>query len=193
MNTNYYEEVKKFIDKEFEEAGRPGHLKHLERTVYWVKKLEEDPSEAILIAAYSHDADHAKRWKNSDPYEPHEVKKKDFTDRVKLREHQERGAEIVKNFLEEKEAPNNLIKKVGKLISRDEFGGNREQDVVKDADSLSFLENNVENFLDYSGNKFRKKDIEEKFDWMYNRISSEEAKEIAKPWYIEAKKNLEKQ
>ena len=38
---------------------------------------------------------------------------------------------------------------------------------------------------------FGKEKIQQKFDWMYTRISSEKAKQIVKPWYEKAIKELE--
>ncbi len=187
----YFEKVKEFIEGEFEAADRPDHLTHLERTVHWVKEMENDPAETLLIAAYAHDTDHAERWQSQEEDPNPEVEETDFTDEERLERHQKRGAEIVGDFLEQEGAPQELVSRVRELISKHEFGGDHEQNILKDADSLSFFENNTEGFLDATGKKFRKQDVQEKFDWMFNRISSEEAQNTAREWYEDAVERLE--
>ena len=77
------------------------------------------------------------------------------------------------------------------LISRHEEGGNEDQNLLKDADSVSFFENNLSIF-------FRKAEVEgkdkikHKFNWMYNRITSVKAKQYAKRDYEKALKELDK-
>ena len=56
---------------------------------------------------------------------------------------------------------------------------------------VSFFENNVQFFLPNKVEEFGKEKVKQKFDWMYNRISSEKAKQIVKAWYEKAIKDLE--
>ena len=66
-----------------------------------------------------------------------------------------------------------------------EEGGNEEADLIKDADSISYLENNAIKHIKLIG-KLSKDRIKNKVDWMYNRISSKKAKSLAEPFYKEA-------
>ena len=98
----------------------------------------------------------------------------------------------MRKFLTEKWASEELIAKVVHLISRHEEGGDEAQNALMDADSVSFFETNVENFV-------RKKVLTEwyekvklKIEWMYNRISSEVAREQAKKNYEYWMSELEK-
>ncbi|MBU0569432.1 DUF4202 domain-containing protein [Patescibacteria group bacterium] len=170
--------VKKFVDESF---GRKSP--HFERTVYWVKKLKPDADEALLVAAYAHDIERAFQKKT--------VKFKSFLDKEKLKQHQEKGAEITASFLEKEGADDDLIERVKMLISKHEFGGNKDQDLLKDADSISFLENNTDYFVNELAKKTGKSKVKEKFDWMFERISSDKAKRIAKPMYLKAVRLLE--
>jgi len=77
------------------------------------------------------------------------------------------------------------------LISKHEEGGNDDQNLLKDADSISFFENNVPLFLTKHVSEVGKEKVKEKFDWMFNRITSEKAKQIARQWYEEAIKKLD--
>jgi hypothetical protein len=77
------------------------------------------------------------------------------------------------------------------LVSKHEVGGNQDQNLLKDADSISFLENNVDNFVSKKVSETGKDKVRDKFDWMYNRITSETARQIARPWYEAAIKKLD--
>ena len=71
------------------------------------------------------------------------------------------------------------------------MGGDADQDLIKDADSLSFLENNVDPFIRYKIHEFGFDDVKKKFEWMFNRITSEKARELALPFYKDAMKKSE--
>ena len=182
---NYFDLVKKFIA----DVSRPDQFRHFERTVYWAKELKPDADEALLIAAISHDAERVLAKENRPP-----KIEEDFSESLKgeiyLKWHQEKGAELVGNFLEENGAPDETIKKVKHLILKHEVGGDNEQNILKDADSLSFFENNVERFLTKISEMGNEK-IRQKFDWMFGRITSEKARQIARPWYEVAIEKLE--
>lgn len=175
----YFSKVKKFVDESFSDKH---HLKHFERTVYWVKKLHPDANEAILIAAYAHDIERAFRKKNDNI---------NLTGKKKMQFHQKEGAEIIACFLEDEGAEKKLIKAVKSLILKHEEGGGRGQDILKDADSISFFETNVDFFVNELIKKTGRGAIKEKFDWMFARISSIKAKRIAKPMYEKAMIQLE--
>lgn len=177
-----FEKVRKFVDKSYN-----GKTVHFERTVYWIRQLKPKADGALLIAGLAHDIERAFRedWMWELPV------KRGFRDSVFLRHHQERGAKIIGEFLKKEGADRRLIERVKMLVSRHEEGGNDDQNVLKDADSISMLENNVKNFIKRYVPAMGKEIAEEKFDWMYNRITSKKAKRIAKPWYEKAIKKLE--
>jgi len=103
-------------------------------------------------------------------------------DQNNLQIHQEKGAHILGEFLQKNGATNELINNVIHLISKHEVGGDKNQNLLKDADSISFLENNADIFLSRF-DRLGYANIKEKFDWMYERISDLKAKEIARPMY----------
>ncbi len=188
MNQELYKKVEQFVIDSFNktdffnEANKISQIKHFIRTVHWVKELRPDADEALLISAVAHDIERAFRKK--DVLEKKKSAK--FSDLDWLRIHEERGAEIVSDFLKQQGADDEIIERVKMLVSRHEEGGNDDQNTLKDADSLSFFENNIPLFLTEVVGKVGKERVREKFDWMYNRITSEKAKQIALPWYKEA-------
>ena len=84
-----------------------------------------------------------------------------------------------------------LINEIMFLIKHHEEGGTPKTDLIKDADSLSYFEVNAEKHLNWLKIGVSKKQLREKMNWMFNRITSEKAKSIAKPMYKNAIKLLE--
>jgi len=176
-------EVRKWVKDNYSNAN------HLVRSAYWVKKLDPKADEAVIIAALTHDMERAFPG-------PDEVKfLTGYTDEEYLelcRKHSLRSAKIVEKFLKEKGAKRKLINKVKKLIEQHEFGGTYEQNLVKDADSISFLETNAPIFIGFIPEKRTKEEVRKKLEWMFSRISLPKAKKLAKPLYEKAIAELEK-
>ena len=182
--TNFYQEVEKFIKQE------TGGSRHLERTVFWLKKLCPEADEALLISAISHDAERIYRAKD---YDKVSGQAKGYQSAEHLSYHQETGAKIMAEFLQTKGAGKELIARVVHLISKHEVGGDDEQNLLKDADSLSFLENNIDIFLSEQIKKMGKAKVLTKFTWMFERITSPIAKDLARPYFEDAIRRLNNQ
>lgn len=176
MVSSVLDQVMKFVDDSYK-SKRP----HFERTVYWLKKLEPDADEALLVAAYAHDIERAFRLKK---------KLFKFDSAKKEREHQEKGGKIMRDFLISIGCDKKFSNRVRDLISHHEVGGNPDQDLLKDADSISFLEVSA---IRHAKKKWLSKgEILRKVVRMYTRITSETAREFAKPFYKRAREVLEK-
>lgn len=181
----FYNLVEKFVRDSFSKINKEYELPHFERTVYWIKTLKPDADEALLISAFAHDIERAHRQSDVADKKEQLKEKFIFNDPEYIGPHQERGAQIVKKFLKENNAGNPLVEKCGSLIARHEEGGSYEQNILKDADSISFFENNVGAILK-NVPKVGKESVRGKLSWMFNRITSERAKEICKEWYGES-------
>jgi hypothetical protein len=181
------EKVKKFVDESFRNKGKNHQMDHFLNTIDWLLEIKPDADEAMQIAAVAHDIERA--FRKSDVND--RKMEYGFTDSKFLEMHSERGAEIIGKFLEKNDANKEIIAKVKKLVSTHEVGGDEDQNFIKDADSLSFFEVNVKFFLTEKVKVNGKERVKEKFDWMYNRISSKKAKKLAKPMYENALKCLE--
>ncbi|NQV00491.1 MAG: DUF4202 family protein [Parcubacteria group bacterium] len=179
-----YQKSKQFVTDSFEKIGKD-QITHFERTVFWVKKLKPEADEALLIAAIAHDIERA--YSKPDILR---MRKKGLGNLDFRHLHQIRGAQIMGNFLEKERASQELIERVKMLIEKHEEGGNNDQNLLKDADSVSFFENNINIFLTEWVREIGKERVKEKFDWMYERITAEKAKVVVKDWYEKAKKDL---
>ncbi len=167
-----YTKTIEFVDKSFGGKQKP----HFTRTVYWIEKFVPNVTEAHRIAAYSHDIERAFR-------EEGKTVPEDYLDPEFLRNHQEKGASIMSDFLKEQGASEEIIDTVTHLIFKHEQGGDEEQNALMDADSVSFFETNAEMFVTTKAPIEGKEKVKEKLDWMLNRISSEEHKNLARENY----------
>ena len=185
----FYPRVEKYITEIFSKSPHFRDIKHFERTVYWLKQLRPDADEALYIAAFAHDTERAFRDKSAHPTAG--KSSKGFLDEDFMKHHQEKGAEVITKFLKEQGASPELVERVGMLISRHEVGGDEDQNLLKDADSISYFENQIDFFIAHKVSEVGKEKVRAKFHWMFERISSEQAKASAKPMYEIAIKRLE--
>jgi hypothetical protein len=160
---------------------------HYLRTVFWVKELYPEADEVLLVAAVAHDIERAFRDTSVDIVKN---SKDGFLDKEFLKLHQENGAEIIADFLIKKGASKEFAKKVSTFIAAHEVGGNKEQNILMDADSVSFFENNVGHFVEKDAIRVGKEKVKNKFNWMFERITSAKAKKIVRSWYEEGRRLL---
>ena len=179
MNKNsFLNKTIKYVDLLFNKKDL-----HFVRTLYWVLKLDPGVSEEVKIAAYAHDIERALFKYNIGAF---------LLDEEVLRNHQMNGAKAIYDFLLKEGASPAFSSRVKKLIEKHEIGGTYEQNLIKDADSISYFETNALKHVEWI-DKFSKEQIQAKLDWMYNRISFEKTKEIAKPFYEKSIKKLEEE
>jgi hypothetical protein len=186
----YYPKVKKFVKESFAKSGKFGdELRHFWRTAYWMKKLYPKADEAMLIAAVAHDLERAYRKVTPRGYIE---SKAGFIHRPTIMYHCRTGAKIVGDYLKEQGAPATMIRKVMMMIRGHEFGGNKWQNLLKDSDSISYFDGHYKKFLRKWIDVSSSDRVRKKFDWMYGRITSPQAKRFAKPMYKQSIKYLNK-
>jgi hypothetical protein len=188
MANPIYKQVELYVIDKFTQAGDGKGIRHFLRTVHWVKKLKPDADEALLIAAVAHDIERA--FRKHETYDKIKKSEKGFRSDEHLTHHQKEGARIISEYLEQIGADKKTIERVRMLVSMHEVGGNDDQNLLKDADSVSFFENNGGYFVAKRVEDTGKGKVKDKFDRMYNRMTSERAKALARQLYGEALKKL---
>ncbi len=161
-------------------------LNHLLITEEYVRFLykkitDKDASEELRIAALGHDIERA--FRDEKIYENMYKSEKGFLDIEFLKYHQKRSAEILSDFLRKNNYPEDKIKIIYKMVLNHEFGGDFDTNILKDADSISFFINNAEHFIKVKTKESSPDKVLSKLEWMYNRITSPEAKKIAYKFY----------
>lgn len=166
------------------------NAEHLRRTVYWLRVLDPDASRALLLAALTHDMERAVPGLDRIDYDARHGP----GDPVYNRHHAARSARIVSAWLRGQGAAEDLIAEVGRLIEAHEEGGWTEADLLQAADSLSFLEVNVDLLLSWlPTRKYHTGPIEarEKLDYSIERIQVPRARGLADPLYRRALERLD--
>jgi len=163
---------------------------HLIKAEEWLYRFAPDATEEIALATVTHDMERA----FPGPDSPEQDFSVGGVDPEYNRLHSERSALIVSTFLREHGASATLIDQVAALIKVHEDGGWAEADLVQAADSVSFLEVNVELFLEFINtpeNGWTPALVREKFAWMFERINIPEARKLAFPFYQNAIQRLD--
>lgn len=176
--------------REWVRAHYKQSAQHLVRAEEWLLILKPDASEELLLATLTHDMERAFPGPDSPTIDP----KRGVDDPVYNMAHSERSARIVSAYLQEQGATQESIAQVARFIRVHEYGGNDDENLVQAADSLSFLEVNVDSFLSWLNAGHSLWDAEAvsaKFTWMYERIQIPQARELARPMYEEAMLKLE--
>ena len=163
--------------------GRGEVMEHFEKTLSWLKQLNPQADEALQIAAYAHDIERAFRANQKASHK--------FPNEAELTKHQEQGAKMMYKYLLNNGADEKTAAKVKTLIEKHEISGTDDQNLLKDADSLSYFETSAYHHINAIKTKgFLKEDVKNKFDWMFDRISSAEAKKLSQPLYEKAINSL---
>lgn len=165
---------------------------HLLKAEEWLGRINPAASEAMLLATLTHDMERA----FPEPDSPRPDPSLGPDDPIYNNAHSERSARIVSDFLRAQHAPEDLIAEVANLIRVHEFGGWPDANWVQAADSLSFLDVNIDFFLDRINPSqplgWTPEWVHDKFDWMYNRIRIPTAHTLATPLYKVAMEKLQK-
>jgi hypothetical protein len=168
-------------------AHYPYNRDHLLRALEWVDRLNSSASDAVRVAALTHDMERA----FPGPDQPIALT---LGDPEYERAHAARSARIVSVWLREHGASDVFVSEVDRLIRAHETGGWPEADLVQAADSLSFLEMNVDLFLGFvRSERYTSSEVRRKFEHSYERIRIPAAKELAHPLMRRALDRLDAQ
>jgi len=153
----------------------PYNRHHLLKALEWLDRVAPDSLESVRLATLTHDMERAFPG-------PDQPVIKTLSDPEYERLHSLRSARIVGAWLREQHASEALVEHVEALIVAHEFGGWPEADLVQAADSLSFLETNIDLFLGFvRSGKHPAHEVRKKFNSMFGRIQIPRLKQLAQP------------
>jgi len=161
----------------------PYNRTHLLKSLEWLDRIAPEAREAVRIATLTHDMERAFGGPDAIPIV--------MNDRAYEKAHSDRSARIVGEWLRANGAPPDLVKDVEDLIRVHEWGGWPDADLVQAADSLSFLETNINLMIGFvKSGQYPLAAIASKIDEMYNRIQVAPAKVLAQPMWEQARMRL---
>ena len=161
----------------------PYNSTHLLKSLEWLDRIAPAASEAVRLATLTHDMERAFGGPDAIPIV--------MNDRAYEKAHSDRSARIVGEWLRSKGAAPELVREVEDLIRVHEWGGWPDADIVQAADSLSFLETNVDLMLSFAkSGKYTLAVVASKSEQMYERIQVPAARELARPMWEAAQARL---
>ena len=158
------------------------NAEHLRRTVDWLLVLDPGASEPLRLAALTHDME---RHFPGGPEQDLSIAPEAGLDY--RRDHADRSARIVVAWLRDEGADEATIAEVERLIRLHEAGGDPDANLLQAADSLSFLEVNID--IPYAWARRGDCDLDRaraQHTWMFERIQVPAARDLALPLYEEA-------
>lgn len=158
------------------------NAEHLRRTADWLLVLSPDAGETLHLAALTHDME---RHFPGGPKQDLSIAPDAATEY--RREHSARSARIVGAWLREEGAEAATVAEVERLIRLHEVGGDPDADLLQAADSLSFLEVNID--IPYAWARRGDCDLARaraQHTWMFERIQLPGARDLALPLFEEA-------
>ena len=108
--------VKLFVKENF----KPTSIPHFDRAIFWLKKLEPEVDESMLIAAYTHDIGRPFQKEKMDYF-----KHKSMNNPEYLKRHQKDSAKIIAGFLKKNDYPQEQIKRIHDIVLHHEEGGHQ--------------------------------------------------------------------
>lgn len=155
-----YDEIVGLLDL----ADLDREASHGINTLDWVLRINPDASLALQIAALGHDIERSVSPR---------YRREEFTDHAEYKKaHSERGAEILGGILNKHNLEQSVIEEAVELVKLHEVGGTEDADVLRDADSISFFDNNLEFYIGYKGLEEAKRQVEYKFGRCSSRAQS---------------------
>ncbi len=128
--------VKRRIEKVIQKSPVPEDPIHSKNTLEWLLKLKPDADEALRVAALGHDIERA--------IEERKVRRKDYKSYDEFKDaHALNSAKIMVEIMKECNISKKLADDVSYLVRHHESGGDKRMDVLRDADSISFLHVNL--------------------------------------------------
>lgn len=178
-----YKKTEQFIIDILEKAKNSNDIVHAKRVAYWVKKLNPKADEALLVAAIAHDIERAiyGDWK------------KGSDDPEVLRKHQDLSAMEIEKFLRGEKVDEKFITRVKHLVAHHEEGGDNDQNILCDADCLSFFEDkSLRRVRKWKEQGKTKAEMKQNMEHYFSRFISQKAKDIASKWYEESLREIER-
>ena len=148
---------------------------HMVNSLEWLDRIAPGSPESSRLATLTHDMERAfpgpdqPVWNGDEDYDYYVA-------------HSNRSARIVGEWLRSRNAGQGFIDEVESLIRVHEFGGWPEADKVQAADSVSFLDVNIDLFLGYAtSGRYRVDQVRAKFVYSHTRIRIPAVQRISAP------------
>jgi len=153
--------LKKKIEDIIKKSSVPEDPIHSKNTLKWVLKLKPNADEALKIAALGHDIERA--------IEKRKIKRRDYKTYDTFKDaHALNSAKIIAEIMKDCKINQELTDDVQFLVRQHERGGDNRINVLRDSDTISFFDVNLQFYFKRNDEKETKK----RWLWGYNKLSS---------------------
>lgn len=158
--SNYFFKAKENITRVINKSKTPEDPSHAENVLTWLLVLEPDADEVLQLSAFGHDIERAM---------PDRYTLKDFSSYEEYKSaHAKRSGQLVKNAIEEAGYAIEDGDRAAGLVEDAEFSSDDpEVQLICDADTISFFDNN----LAYYRKRYSSEDTKKKVVFMYERAT----------------------
>ena len=151
--------LKKKIEDIIKKSSVPEDPIHSKNTLKWLLKLKPNADEALKIAALGHDIERA--------IEERKIKRSDYKTYDMFKDaHALNSAKIIGEIMKDCKINQELIDDVYFLVRHHERGGDNTVNVLRDADTISFFDVNLQFYFKRNDEKETKK----RWLWGYNKL-----------------------
>ena len=162
MTTDAIEKVKKEINKIVMESPFPEEPFHSINTLEWILKLKPDADTALQIAAIGHDIERA--------YDDKRLSAANFETYDEYKQaHALNSAEILAKLMEECGVEQKVVDDVAHLVAHHETGGDEREELLKNADAISFFHVSLPLYFDRKGSSNTRR----RCVWGYRKLPEE--------------------
>jgi len=174
VSTEALEAVKKKISDVIIQSPYPEEPFHSVNTLEWVLQLMPEADEALRVAALGHDIERAFKDKR--------VRTADFDSYDEYKQaHALNSAQILAQIMEECGVDQNVVDDVAHLVAHHEMGGNEREDVLMNADTISFFHVCLPLFYDRKGEEITRK----RCVWGYTKLPENLRHRVAEIDYMD--------
>jgi hypothetical protein len=167
MESDAIKKVKNKIDEVILLSPYPEDVFHSINTLEWVMKLKPDADTALQIAALGHDIERG--------MEDRSIQASNYETFDEFKQaHALNCAEILVGIMEEYGVEQQIIDDVAHLVANHEVGGDEREELLKDADTLSFFHVCLPLYFDRRGPETTKK----RCVWGYKKLSDHLKKNV---------------
>jgi len=178
-----FEKIKNEIAKIILNSAAKTDPEHSKTTLEWLLKMKPDADEALQIAALAHDIERG--FNGEEAIREKDWEKHFATYDEHKRYHANESARIISELLMKNNVDDEFVQRVSQLVKNHEVGGDEDENVLMDADSMSYMQSNFDYFLEMRG----KNKTKIKLDYMYDRMT-ETGKQFGKDFYQECLNKL---
>ncbi len=138
--------LKDYLINLISKSSLPEDPSHAENTLFWLLKIYPQADLFLKISAIGHDIERA--------FPELRVKRENFDNYDEYKKaHAENSAKILKKILLNFNFSDSMINTIYNIVKHHEHGGDFYSNLLKDADSLSFFDNNIKFFYEREGFK----------------------------------------